>query len=302
MICHNDVKHETDMQTLETNDFDNSKVNPDSMIPLQRSYWDGLSDEYQRITRIVLDDFHYGPQIPGESRLGLLPPLHPGMHALELGCGAAQNSVYLARQGLDCTAMDISKEQLRHAEDIAQRAGVHLRLVESPLETFREKTEGLYDFVHSSHALEFVDNPAAVLRDVFAVLAPGGCFVLSTVHPLYNGDWIVPEEEGTDSDFAVENENGEEEKGLFLTNYFSPPDDIRYDDEGRAVVVSRAYPVSAWFDWLRKAGFEVLQLAEPPAVPRGETPPYTSDAWSEPDGELEAIPGTLIFVARRPFP
>ena len=31
----------------------------------QRAYWDGLSDEYARITRIRTDDFHYGPQIPG---------------------------------------------------------------------------------------------------------------------------------------------------------------------------------------------------------------------------------------------
>ena len=198
--------------------------------------------------------------------------------------------------------MDISAEQLRHAADLAKRAGVAIRLVECPLEAFAEKAEGVYDLVHSSHALEFVDDPAAVLRAVHGVLAPGGHFVLSTVHPLYNGEWIGAEGEASEADFAVENEDGEEERGLFLTNYFTPPDDVRCDEAGRPVVVSRAYPVSAWFDWLRKAGFDVLRMAEPPAVPRGETPPYTSDAWSEPDGELEAIPGTLVFVARKPGP
>jgi SAM-dependent methyltransferase len=268
-----------------------------TMIPLQRRYWNGLSDEYQRITRITLDDFHYGPQIPGESRLRLLPPLRPGMRALELGCGAAQNSVWLARQGLDCTAVDISAEQLRHAEALARREGVAIKFVESPLETFESRVEGPFDLVHSSHALEFVDDPAAVLRCAFDLLVPGGVFVLSTVHPLYNGDWIGSVD---DDGLVVENEDGAEERGLFLTNYFQPPDDVRHDERGRVVVVSLAYPVSAWFDWLREAGFEVVRLAEPPAVPRGETPPYTSDAWAEPDGELEAIPGTLILVGRRP--
>ena len=69
------------------------------MEPMQRRYWDGLSARYQRVMEISTDDFHYGPQIPGESRLHLLPPLKSGMRALELGCGGGQNSVWLAKQG-----------------------------------------------------------------------------------------------------------------------------------------------------------------------------------------------------------
>lgn len=269
---------------------------------LQRTYWNGLSAEYQRITRINAGDFHYGPQIPGESRLRLLPPLRPGMRALELGCGAAQNSLWLARQGLDCTALDISAEQLRHARALADAAGVSLHLIESPIEDFPRHAPGTFDLVHSSHALEFVDDPAAIARLVFDALVPGGSFVLSTVHPLYNGDWIGGEEADDDpcAGFAVADEDDREVRGLFLTNYFSPPDDVRRDDAGRTVVVSRAYPVSAWFDWLRKAGFAVERLCEPPALPPSETPPYTSDAWAERDGELDAIPGTLILVASKP--
>ena len=274
-----------------------------TLQPLQRAYWNGLSNEYQRITRIDSSDFHYGPQIPGEGRLRLLPPLRPGQRALELGCGAAQNSLWLARQGLDCAALDISAEQLRHARALADAAGLPLRLIESPIEDFPRHAPGPFDLIHSSHALEFVDDPAAVARQVFDALAPGGHFVLSTVHPLFNGDWIGGEEDDGDPDagFAVADENGREVRGLFLTNYFSPPDDVRRDDAGRPIVVSRAYPVSAWFDWLREAGFVVERLCEPPALPADVTPPYTSDAWAEADGELDAIPGTLILVASRPL-
>jgi len=78
----------------------------------QRAYWDALSGEYARITRIRTDDFHYGPQIPGERELRLLPSLGPGSSAFELGCGGGQNSVFLAKKGLDCEALDVSEEQL----------------------------------------------------------------------------------------------------------------------------------------------------------------------------------------------
>ncbi len=115
--------------------------------------------------------------------------------------------------------------------------------------------------------------------------------MLSTVHPLYNGDWI----DGT----YEQDGGGAGGWGLFLSSYFNPPDDVR-EEHGRVQVISRAYPVSAWFRWLRAAGLDVMALEEPSAVPPGVVPPYTSDDWSMPDGELHAIPGTVIFVARKP--
>lgn len=261
------------------------------LIPLQRNYWNGLADEYQRITRIRSDDFHYGPQIPGESELRLLPPFRKGQRALELGCGGAQNSIWLARQGVECVAVDLSSGQLRHARRLARRQGVEIKFLRAPLETFHETVKGRFDFVHSSHALEFVGDPAPVLLRMARCLKPGGTLMVSTVHPLYNGDWI---------DGSYEDDAGGEAGGwgLFLRHYFNPPDDIRELD-GRVQVVSRAHPLSSWFRWLRQAGLVVLHLEEPRAVDPGVVPPYTSDDWAVPDGELHAIPGTVIFVARR---
>ncbi|MBQ5347523.1 MAG: methyltransferase domain-containing protein, partial [Ruminococcus sp.] len=80
------------------------------MRNLQRSYWNGLSAEYQGMMRISPCDFHYGPQVPGDSRLRLLPPLRRGMRVLELGCGGGQNSIFLAGKGLDCTIKDIIRK------------------------------------------------------------------------------------------------------------------------------------------------------------------------------------------------
>ncbi len=263
------------------------------MEPMQRAYWNGLSARYQRVMEISTDDFHYGPQIPGESRLHLLPPLKPGMRALELGCGGGQNSVWLAKQGVVCDAFDISTEQLKHAWALARREGVTISFAQGALDNWPESFKGPYDLIHSSHAMEFADNPASVIAHVAQTLSPGGTLVISTVHPLYNGDWV----EGFDED-------GETEcMGLFLRNYFNPPDDIRRKN-GRVEVISRAYPVSSWFRWMRDAGLEVVAIEEPAeldeTLPDGTKakPPYTNVDWANNEGELAAIPGTLILVAR----
>ena len=259
---------------------------PRSLQSLQRNYWNGLSDGYQASMRISVDDFHYGPQIPGESRLRLLPGIRPGMTALELGCGAAQNSVYLARLGVRCSAMDISSRQLQHARELASGHGVDLAFARGPIERFGEYFPGPFDLIHSSHAFEFIDDPARTVCDCAAALAPGGTLLVSTVHPLYNGSWV----ENLDEDGRPDG------MGLFIPNYFSPPDDVRYDEAGEVVVVSRAYPVSAWFDWFRAAGLEVTRLCEPPSLPPSVVPPYTNEDWADNEGELDAIPGTLVIA------
>ena len=257
-------------------------------IERHRRYWDDLADHYQRTTWITTDDFHYGPQIPGENELGLLPPLQPGDTALELGCGAAQNSIWLARQGIVCTAADVSAGQLRHARIRARDEGLHIRFLRLPIEHLARRIRDTFDLVHSSHALEFVTDPANCIAQMAACLKPGGTLMISTVHPLFNGEWV---EQATDDDSSSR-------MGLFLESYFSPPDDVRRRG-GRITVISRAYPVSAWFNWLRAAGLEVVRLEEPPAVPEKVTAPYTSRAWADHEGQLHAIPSTLILLARR---
>ncbi len=252
---------------------------------MQRSYWDKLSDRYQRSMKITQDDFHYGPQIPGESTLHLLPEIRPGMTALELGCGGAQNSLWLAKQGVRCSACDISSKQLAHAQKYAQEANVKIKFACTPIESFTEEFKESYDLIHSSHAFEFINNPQKVIRDCAAQLNPGGMLLISTVHPLYNGEWVD----------NIDEDGNPDGMGLFLTNYFNPPDDIRYV-RGKIDVISRAYPVSAWFNWFRAAKLEVCAIAEPPALPEGIRPPYTNKDWANTEGELDAIPGTLIIA------
>lgn len=259
----------------------------------QRDYWDALSPAYAAITRIREDDFHFGPQIPGDSELRILPDLPPGAAALELGCGGGQNSVFLAaKRGLRCTALDVSAAQLERARARAAAAGASVEFLQAPIESFEAAVgrDRRFALVHSSHALEFVEDPATAVRAMARAAEPGGWVLVSTVHPLFNGQWIEGE---------FEDENGADAgsagAGLFLPDYFSPPDDVRDDAFGHAV--SRAWPVSAWFGWFRDAGLSVERLAEPAAVTDA---PYTSDAWADHGGQLDRIPSTLVLLGRKP--
>ncbi len=252
----------------------------------QKRYWNTISPEYRRVTRIRGNDFHYGPRLAGESKLNLLPELSAGMTALELGCGAAQNSIWLAQKGLCCTAVDISDAQLSCAATDIKAANVTVELHSAALEQF--ETNQQFDLIHSSHAMEFVLNPEAIITKMASWLKPGGTLMISTVHPVYNGEWFYAEDPDDEDKGAW---------GRFIPSYFSPVDDVREQPSGIGEpIISRAWPISTWFNWLKKHGLRLTQLAEPPADPDCA---YTSDAWEDDDGEALAIPTTVIFVAQK---
>lgn len=69
----------------------------------------------------------------------------PG-RALELGCGTGTNAIWLARQGFDVTALDLSAAAIEQAKSKAASAGVTVRWVVSAVEDFGEG-EAPFDFL-----------------------------------------------------------------------------------------------------------------------------------------------------------
>lgn len=53
---------------------------------------------------------------------------------LELGCGAAQWSIALARAGARPVGLDLSERQLSHARRLIAEAGVHVPLIQASAE------------------------------------------------------------------------------------------------------------------------------------------------------------------------
>ena len=63
-------------------------------------------------------------------RAGLLTSsITENMNVLEVGCGTGTDSIWLAQQGFEVTAVDISGEAIRRAGEKAAKAGVQCRFV-----------------------------------------------------------------------------------------------------------------------------------------------------------------------------
>jgi SAM-dependent methyltransferase len=258
-----------------------------------RRYWDGLTAVYQRETRISCEDFHYGPLLAGDRVLGLLPEKLSGLRCLELGAGAAQNSIYLASQGAHCLASDISGRQLAVARQLAAEHQLPLELFQADLDELPMPPIPTFDLIHSTYALPFARNPQNCLSEMGRLLLPGGTLLLTTAHPLSTGEWL---------------EVDENEHGLFVPDYFHPPVDERIDPQNGAVSCSRPVPLGTVFHWLREAGLEVDRLLEPCPLPIPkmspkqirEQVPYDSVSWRELYPHLAKIPFVVIFRARKP--
>src|SRR4051794_4479155 len=96
---------------------------PMAYVEHNRAYWDRESDSYQ---------LRHGPQLkverPGwgvwqipEDEVRALGQVD-GLDVLELGCGAAQWSIYLARNGAHAVGLDVSEKQLEHARKLMAEA------------------------------------------------------------------------------------------------------------------------------------------------------------------------------------
>lgn len=107
--------------------------------------------------------------------------------ALDIGCGAGTDSVYLAQQGWDVTSLDFMPKALEYTEQRAAEAGVGVTPVEADITTWDPPHS--YDLVLDHgllHNMDPVRYPAYRER-VMATIGDGGDFVLLHWHPLYPG-------------------------------------------------------------------------------------------------------------------
>ena len=94
----------------------------DETVQANRRWWDAAADDYQSEHGEFLGGhdaarFIWGPEGLDEANAHLLGPIEDltGRRVLEVGCGAAQCSGWLAAQGAVAIAFDLSIRQLAHA-------------------------------------------------------------------------------------------------------------------------------------------------------------------------------------------
>ena len=102
-----------------------------------------------------------------------------GLRVLDVGCGGGILSEALAERGATVVGIDLAESALQAAE--AHLAG---QAVEYRLESSRDAVARgeVFDAVTCMEMLEHVADPAAVLRDIHALLKPGGWAFFSTIN------------------------------------------------------------------------------------------------------------------------
>ena len=250
-------------------------------VAAARSHWDSDADAYQAEHGEFLGDadFCWGPEGLREADARLLGDV-TGQRVLEIGCGAAQCSRWLAGQGARVLGIDISLRQLQHGRRIDERAG-HARARRpgrcrrlcpsaTPRSTWCARPSG-----RSPSS----PTPPLVMREIARVLAPGGRFAFAVTHPVR---WMFLDDGDVD--------------GLVVrTSYF---DRRAYVEQtgGRATYVEQHRTMGDRVRELVAAGLVLDDLVEP-EWPLDHPRPW-GGGWSPLRGAL--MPGTAIFVGHRP--
>lgn len=252
-------------------------------VTANRRWWDREAPEYYAEHGAFLGDadFVWGPEGLREADVGLLGVV-AGRSVLEIGCGGAQCSRFVAGQGAArVVASDVSAGMLARARTLNQQAldpvnRIPLIQCDGAALPFPDES---FDVVFTAYGVvPFVADSASVMKQAARVLRPGGRFVFSTTHPVR---WVTPDEPG--------------EEGLRVTqSYFDRTPYVEQDPTGQATYVEHHRTFGDRIRELNSAGLRVLDVVEP------EWPSSNLETWagwSQMRGRL--IPGTAIFVAEK---
>ena len=212
-----------------------------------------------------------------ESTLRLLPDDMRGLDAIELGCGTAYVSAWMARRGARVTGIDNSPKQLETAHRLQDEHELHFPLLLGNAEQV-PLPDASFDFAISEYGASIWADPHRWIPEAARLLRPGGSLVF-----LVNGTLqilAIPdlEEDGPPTDRLL--------RPYFGMHRFEWPDwpgvefHLGYGD---------------WIRLLRRSGFDVLDLVEV-RPPDGSTTTYTNLATLE---WAQRWPSEEVWKARR---
>ncbi|MEV7277006.1 class I SAM-dependent methyltransferase [Streptomyces sp. NPDC093111] len=137
---------------------------------------------------------------PGVERLG-----SPAT-ALDLGPAEGENAAFLARAGVEVTAVDFSAAQIARARRFWDGAP-RLTFVHAEAGAYLDREEGRFDAIYSTWGAVWFTDPDELFPRVAARLAPGGVFGFSHREPAVGqygaqrmgGKWL----EGREAELTV---------------------------------------------------------------------------------------------------
>jgi len=195
---------------------------------------------------------------------------------LELGCGGGQCTIALAKRGGNVTGLDLSETQLEYARRLADEHDVNVEFVQGDVTDLGMFPDESFDIVFNAWVFQWVGDLAACFEETNRILRPGGRFVFSMPHPVY--------------------ELADSESYRVTESYFDTGrHEFSHEDMDVNQVVFR-HTISDIYNALVDAGFRVERMHEPGTADPGD---YEEGPWGEYTPELMSkLPAVLAFEAR----
>jgi SAM-dependent methyltransferase len=221
---------------------------------LNRELWTRSNAEYtgEQARRLwAAEEIAWGMWGVRESDVRVLPEL-AGKDVIELGCGTAYISAWLARRGARPVGVDVTPAQLETARGLQAEFGLEFPLVEADAAE-SGLLDASADLVVSEYGASIWVDPYRWIPEAARLLRPGGELVF-----LRNSTLVIlcSPDEGAAGESLL--------RPQFGMHRFEWPDGGVEFHLGHG----------DWVRLLRKSGFEILDLVELQAPPEAETHEY----------------------------
>jgi SAM-dependent methyltransferase len=252
---------------------------PDS-VAINRESWTRANAEHTDASAArqwAAEAFTWGTWGVPESDLRTLGEV-TGRDVVELGCGTAYVSAWLARLGARPVGVDPTPAQLETARRLQRETGIEFPLVEAPGEDV-PLPDASFDLVVSEYGASLWADPERWVPEAARLLRSGGRLVFLT------NAWVaflcMP-----DTDDPV----GEQ----LVRPQFGAAPTVDWRSIGGGIEFHLAH--GEWIELLRRNGFEILALHELQAPPEAQTHEHYD--WVTADW-AKRWPSEEIWVARK---
>jgi SAM-dependent methyltransferase len=244
-----------------------------------RAAWDVLAADYVEPGRASWARAEPAWGIWGvpESELGVLPGDVSGLDVIELGCGTAYVSAWLARRGAKPVGIDNSARQLETARGLQAEHGLEFPLLHGNAESV-PLPDASFDLVVSEYGASIWCDPYLWVPEAARLLRPGGRLIF-----LVNGTLLL---------LCSPDDENEPVQDRLLRDYFGLHR-LEWTDE-EPPTVSFALGYGDWIRLLGASGFAVEDLLEVRA-PAGASTRYP---WADP-GWARRWPSEEVWKARK---
>ena len=221
-------------------------------VQANRSYWDGMADEWVSAGERNWAQEHpdWGIWGVSEEEADMLPDDMRGMRAIELGCGTGYVSAWMTRLGAEVVGIDNSQRQLATARRLMHEHGLEIEFIHGNAEQVPYPDQS-FDFAVSEYGAAIWCDPLRWVPEAHRLLKPGGELRFMGTHPWVN---VCSPLSGAPADERMHRD--------YFAMHAIDWRGVDQDPGG----VEFNLTVSQWFALFGEVGFDIVSFREPRAA------------------------------------